>query len=76
MENGLTLIDSSYIKGNMDVSKSKLSTTHLTIPLILEFQIPTGDHGHRIFVSGGVIGGLRIGSHTKVIYDDDGRKKG
>jgi len=75
VENGITVVDSSYIKGNMDVSKSKLSTTHLTIPLILEFQIPTGDHGHRIFISGGVIGGLRIGSHTKVIYDDGGRKK-
>jgi hypothetical protein len=71
--NGMTIIDSSYV--NFDVSKSKLSTTHLTVPLLLEFQIPTGDHRHRIFISGGVIGGLRIGAHTKVIYDDGGRQK-
>lgn len=70
---GMTVVDTSY--NNFDVSKTKLSTTHLTIPLLLEFQIPTGDRGHRIFVSGGVIGGLRIGAHTKVIYDDNGRKK-
>jgi hypothetical protein len=75
MQDGITVIDSTYIKGNFEVSKSKLSTTNLTIPLLLEFQIPTGDRGHRIFISGGVIGGLRIGSHTKVLYDDNGRKK-
>ena len=71
--NGMTIVDSTYI--NFDVSKTKLSTTHLTIPLLLEFQIPTGDHGHRIFISGGVIGELRIGAHTKVVYDDNGKNK-
>ncbi|NVO08625.1 MAG: outer membrane beta-barrel protein [Bacteroidales bacterium] len=75
MENGITIVDSSYIKGNFDVQKSKLSTTHLTIPLLLEIQIPTGERGHRIYISGGVIGGLRIGAHTKVIYENGGRKK-
>ena len=73
--NGMTIIDSTYLKGNFDVLKTKLSTTHLTIPLLLEFQIPTGDHGHRIFISGGVIGGLRIGAYTKVIYKDGGKQK-
>ncbi len=75
VENGITVADSSYIAGNFDVQKTKLSTTHLTIPLLLEFQIPTGEHGHRIYISGGVIAGLRIGAHTKVIYEDGGRKK-
>lgn len=75
MENGITTVDSSYIIGNIDVQKTKLSTTHLTIPLLLEWQIPTGSHGHRIYISGGVIGGVRIGAHTKVVYDDGGKKK-
>lgn len=75
VENGIAVADSSYIKGGFSVQKTKLSTTNLTVPLLLEFQIPTGDHGHRIFISGGVIGGLRIGAHTKVIYEDGGRKK-
>ncbi len=70
---GTTIIDTSYNK--FDVSKTKLSTTHLTIPLLLEFQIPTGDRGHKVFISGGVIGELRIGAHTKVVYDDDGKNK-
>ena len=72
---GMTVVDSSYILGGYNVQKTKLSTTHLTIPLLLEFQIPTGEHGHRIYISGGVIGGLRIGAHTKVVYEDGGRQK-
>lgn len=75
VENEITVVDSSYIKNGFEVQKSKLSTTTLTIPLLLEFQIPTGEHGHRIFISGGVIGGLRVGDHTKVIYDDKGKRK-
>jgi len=75
MKDGITIVDSTFIIGNFDVQKSKLSTTHLTIPLILEGQIPVGGHRNRIYIAGGVIGGLRIGSHTKVIYDDNGRKK-
>lgn len=72
---GTTVADSSYINANYKVNKTKLSTTHLTIPLLLEFQIPTGDHGHKVFISGGVIGELRIGAHTKVLYEDNGERK-
>ncbi|HKM94922.1 MAG TPA: hypothetical protein VJY41_14830 [Prolixibacteraceae bacterium] len=44
---------------------SKLSTGYITAPLMLEFQIP-GNHGQdRLFVAAGVIGGLKIGEHTK-----------
>lgn len=75
VENGITTADSTYIKGNMKVEKTKLSTTHLAIPLLLELQIPAGERGHRIYLSGGVIGGLRIGTHTKVLYQNNGDKK-
>ncbi|BDX37637.1 hypothetical protein CYCD_09920 [Tenuifilaceae bacterium CYCD] len=75
VENGITSIDSSYIIAGYDVQKTKLSTTNLTVPLLLEFQIPTGDENHRIYLSAGVIGGLRLGSHTKVVYDDGDKKK-
>lgn len=48
-----------------DFRMSKLSTTYLTAPLLLEIQIP-GNHGRdRMFITGGVIGGLKIGEHTK-----------
>jgi hypothetical protein len=48
-----------------DFRLSKLSTTFITAPFMLEFQIP-GQYDHkRIFVSAGVIGGVKIHEHTK-----------
>lgn len=74
-EGGMTIIDSSYIDAGYKVEKTRLSTTNLTLPLLLEFQIPTGKHDHRIYMAAGVIGGVRLGSHTKVVYDDGDRRK-
>jgi hypothetical protein len=68
--NGITSVDSSYILDpNKNVTKSKFSMSHLTIPLLFEFQIPTGNDRHRIFFSTGVIGGVKLTSHTKVEYE-------
>lgn len=53
------------------LSKSKLSTGYLTLPLLLEFQVPVKGHDKRFYVSGGVIGGIKLGSHTKVKYHGD-----
>lgn len=48
-----------------DFRMSKLSTAYLTAPLLLEIQIP-GNNGHdRMFITGGLIGGLKISEHTK-----------
>lgn len=77
-ENGIIVADSSYLL-DPDVStieKSKLHTSYLTMPLLLEFQIPTGRSGHRIHFSAGAIGGVKLWSTTKVIYkDQDGNKE-
>ena len=51
---------------NASVQKTKLQTTYLTAPLLMEFQIPAGKK--RIHLSGGVIGGVKIGSKTKMVY--------
>lgn len=56
------------------IEKTKLATTYLTVPLLLEFQIPVSGY-KRIHISGGVIGGLKIGSHTKVVYKENGSKQ-
>jgi len=56
-----------------NISKSKLTTTYLTAPLILEFQIPAGKKP--IHLSAGVIGGVKLGSRTKVKYNDGGKQK-
>jgi hypothetical protein len=55
-------------------SKSKLATVYATVPFIFEAQIPVSD-GHCINLGAGVIGGIKLGSHTKVVYEDNGRQK-
>jgi hypothetical protein len=58
-----------------DVYKSKLTTTFLRVPLILEVQFPNTIRAKRVFLSAGIVGGLKIGSHTKVVYKDNGKSK-
>jgi hypothetical protein len=58
-----------------NLEKSKLSTTFLVVPLILETSFPvTIVKSHRMHIAGGVIGGLRIGSHTKTVCKSNGYK--
>lgn len=76
-ENGFIVADSSYMLDPDigSVEKSKIHTSYLTLPLLLEFQIPTGRRDHRVHISGGVIGGVKLWSTTKVIYKDQGGNK-
>ncbi len=55
------------------IRRTKFKTTYLVAPLLLEGQIPTGSG--RIFISAGVIGGVKIGSKTKMVYEVDGNKR-
>ncbi|MDX9771043.1 MAG: outer membrane beta-barrel protein [Tenuifilaceae bacterium] len=72
---GKTVVDDSYLLDpNKIVTKSRLSTTYLNAPLLLEFQIPTS-YRHRIFFSAGVVGGVKIGSNTKVVYEGTNKGK-
>ncbi len=57
------------------LEKSKLTTTYLTLPLVLEFQVPVGQKNKKLYLQGGAIGGLKLGSHTKVVYQDGGSKQ-
>ncbi len=61
------------ISGLPNITKSKLAMTYLQAPLLLEFQIPAGEK--RIHISGGVVGGLKLGSKTKIKYYDGGKQK-
>ncbi|WP_372774481.1 outer membrane beta-barrel protein [Mangrovibacterium sp.] len=49
--------------------KSKLMVSYLTLPLMLEFQIPVNDGTNSLFISGGMVGALNLGSHTKIKND-------
>lgn len=56
--------------------KSKLVNTYLTIPALLEFQTNAKSKTNSFHITGGVVGGLRIASHTKVVYTEpDGDRK-
>ncbi len=57
-----------------DYEKSKLATIYATLPIILEAQIPLSD-GNPINLGVGVVGAIKLGSHTKVVYNEDGRQK-
>ncbi len=54
-----------------NLAKTKLAISYLNVPLLLEFQIPVNQNEGRLFVNAGLIGGVKIGSHTKVKYGDD-----
>lgn len=54
------------------ITKSKMNIAYMTAPLLLEFQIPTG--AGRIYISGGVIGSLKLWSNTKIKYTESGDK--
>ncbi len=55
-----------------NITKSKMNMTYLTVPLLLEFQIPAPRK--RIYISAGVVGGLKLWSNTKMKYTVSGEK--
>lgn len=76
-------VDSGVIGGYSDQTpgrnyvKSKLTSMYAVVPLLLEFQT-NGEHETNSFhISAGVIGGVRISSHSKQVYtfDDSAKNK-
>ena len=55
------------------LEKSKLATVFLDLPLLLELQIPV-NNSHLNFAAG-PIGAIKIGSHTKMVYQDGPKVK-
>lgn len=53
-----------------DLSKTKLAISYLNVPLLLEFQIPVNQNEGRLFINAGLVGGVKLGSHTKVKHGD------
>lgn len=77
-------MNTEYSMQNVDVKKYKLTSSYLTVPLLLEFQTPlkkatNGDgesleedddeDGSMFYVGVGGFGGVRIGTHTKQVYE-------
>lgn len=56
------------------IKRSTFKNLYLTIPLLVEVQFPARIY-NRMYISGGIMGGLRMHSKTKIVYEDnDGDK--
>ncbi|MFY9151757.1 MAG: outer membrane beta-barrel protein [Prolixibacteraceae bacterium] len=66
---GVTITE-PVLLGYEDLSKTKLAVSYLNIPLLFEIQLPVNHGKDRIYMNAGVIGGVKIGSHTKVKHGD------
>jgi hypothetical protein len=76
--NSLVELNDQVVSEPLDgthLAKSKLTTTFLRVPLMLEGQFPGTIRGRRVFISAGLISGIKLGSHTKVVYKDGGKDK-
>lgn len=60
--------------GITHVKRNSFKILYLTIPLLLEYQFPVFST-KKLYVSGGVLGGVRLHSKTKVVYNDTEGKK-
>lgn len=54
-------------------SKNKLRAAYLQIPLMLEFNT-NKDNENGVYLAAGVIGGVRLASRTKRVYEVDGKE--
>lgn len=78
-ENNIEVGPDDYIielipPASTSMKKSKFTTLYLNVPAMVEIQLPTGE-GHRLNIAAGVIGGVKIGSHTKMKFDNDQKIK-
>lgn len=53
-----------------NIKRSSFKNLYLTIPLMMEVQFPA-NKANRMYVSGGIMGGLRLHSKTKIVYNDE-----
>jgi hypothetical protein len=73
--------DSATLFGYIDntkgrsYSKSKLTSSYLVVPLLFEFQTNRHHKSNSFHISTGVIGGIRLATHTKQVYSFDGSGK-
>jgi hypothetical protein len=63
------------IPTGIDLDKNRFSMCYLTLPLMAEFQIPVYGERHRIKLSAGVVGGMRLGSRQVQKYAENGQKE-
>lgn len=75
---GYIVPDFSYEAAGIKLKKSKLTTTYLNIPLLVEFQFGGRNTNwrRRGFINFGVVAGILVNGHTKVKYTNLGDMSG
>lgn len=78
-DKNITLVGDStdltyYTDTVLKFQKNKMVVTSLVIPLLIEFQIPVNEGHNNVHFATGIIGGLRIGTHTKQVFDINGNE--
>lgn len=71
--NNVTIIDSAngihgYYNKGVDMEKSKLTISYLTLPILFEYQNHPSRKIEKFHFTAGVLLGLRLGSHTKRVF--------
>lgn len=61
--------------GTRNYSKSKLVVDYLNVPLMIEYQTNKFSKPNSFHVSAGMLVGLKIGSHTKMVYNSGNKQK-
>jgi hypothetical protein len=61
----------AFLDPSIDVKKNKLVANYLTVPLLLEFNTSSNPN-RTVHLAMGVIGGLRLGSHVKLVKEVNG----
>lgn len=59
------------VEAGSPLSENKLNVNSVTVPLLIELQVPVGRKDKRLHISGGVIGSMRTGSKLQQAWEDD-----
>lgn len=70
-KNNIGVIEIDSLDAHLE--KSKFTTIYLTLPLMLEIQIPADNH--HINLAGGFIGAIKLGSYTKMVFENGDKLK-
>jgi hypothetical protein len=62
------------LEDEVDYVKSKLVTTYLTLPLMIEIQTNSYSKSNSFHIGAGILSGLRIGTHTKLVHENGKRE--
>jgi len=63
-----------YLNRGINVKKTKLVVNYLSMPLLLEVQTKGNERKHRFHFGAGVVLGVRIASHTKIVFEEQNKE--